>query len=170
MKVAVAWGEKFSGVTRMTSVETAADGKRLRREHVLKRHDVGSRLHGRGGHAFLVSLPVDDGERLDLDDVELALDLEGDHVRFEVGEVAADLQPQHRVVVQGACLVWVPGGAQQQRARPPVPDLPAGVAADGFQVAVGNLGKVQTEPVPQQPDQVGSAARLHLRLEDAPAC
>ena len=100
----------------------------------------------------------------------LPLDLEGDHVWFEVGEVAADLQPQHRVVVQGACLVWVPGGAQQQRARPPVPDLPAGVAADGFQVAVGNLGKVQAEPVPQQPDQVGAAARLHLRLEDAPAC
>ena len=108
-------------------------------------------------------------ERLDLDDVELAVELEGDHVWFQIGEMAADLQPQHWVVVQGARLVWVPGGAQQQRAGPLVPDLPAGVAADGFQVAVGNLGKVQAEPVPQQPDQVGAAARLHLRLEDAPA-
>ena len=84
--------------------------------------------------------------------------------------MAADLKPQHRVVVQGPCLIWMPGVAQQERARPPKPDLPAGVAANGFQVAVGNLGKVQTESVPQQPDQVGGTARLHLRLEDASAC
>ena len=73
------------------------------------------------------------------------------------------------MVVQGARLVRVPGRAQQQRAGPPAPDLPAGVAADGFQVAVGNLGKVQPEPVPQQPDQVGAAACLYLRLEDRSA-
>ena len=72
-----------------------SEGQRLGGEQVLQRQDVGGCLHGRGGHALLVGLPVDHRERLDLDDVEFAADLECDHVRFQVGQVAADLQPQH---------------------------------------------------------------------------
>ena len=104
-------------------MDTADGGQRLGGEQVLQRQDVDGGLHGRGGHALLVGLPVDHGERLDLDDVELAAGLEGDHVGLQVGEVAADLQPQHRVVIQGAGLAGVPGRAQQQRAGPPVADL-----------------------------------------------
>ena len=83
--------------------------------------------------------------------------------------MAADLQPQQGVVIQGACLVGVPGGAQQQRSCPPVPDVAAGVAADLFQVGIGDFGKGQAELAAQQPDQVGGPACLHLRFEDGPA-
>jgi len=69
--------------------------------------------------------------------------------------MAAHLQPQHRVVIQGACLFWVPGGAQEQRACPPVPDVAVDVAADRFQVAIGNLGK--GSPRASRSSRIGSA-------------
>jgi hypothetical protein len=135
-KVVVACGGEISGVTRMTSVETVAAGQRLGYKQVLQRKDVRGRLHGRGGHALLNRLPVDHGERLDLHDVESAAALEPDHGRFQVGQLAAGLRPQQRVVIHGGRLVRVPGGAQQQRACPRVADVTAGITAGLFQVAI----------------------------------
>ena len=69
-------------------------------DEVTQGADVDGRLDRGGGDATRVGLAVDDRERLDLDDVEAAVEPQRDQVGLQVGVPAADAQPEQRVVEQ----------------------------------------------------------------------
>lgn len=129
-------------------------GDALRRQAVVGEElthgqDVGCGLIQRRGDLGGVGLSVDDGEGFDLDDVEVALILEGDDIRLEVDLVACDGQAQHGVVEQGAVKVR-PAVCCAEDAGPG-----AGVAsfqgrlvlvaADAVDVLIGHLGQGQAK-------------------------
>ena len=168
-KVAVAWREKSSRRDQDGVGGHGGGGQRLGGEQVLQRQDVDGCLHGRGGDALLVGLPVDDRERLDLDRRGTCR-RPGTRRRRVPGRrdgrrPAAAASGGHT----GCPPRRVPGRAQQQCA------VSAGSGLPGWCCRRRSPGRCRRprgapgRPFPQQPDQVRAAVGLDLRLEDRPA-
>src|SRR5450756_550139 len=132
---------------------------------------VAQRVHVDGGldrgRGYLrgIGLAVDDGERLDLDNVEPAAMVQRDQVGLQVGVAAADREAEQRVVEHRAGRRV---GGCQQLPRPAMPDQGGLVAADVVQVVVVRLLHVETEVLAKQGEQLRGAALLDLRLERVP--
>ena len=121
-----AGGGRLAGeVPRRDEDRRVADGGRVaaRLGHqVAQGADVDGGLDRGGGHLARVGLAVDDRERLDLDDVEGAVEPERDQVGLQVGVPTADPQAQQRVVEQRAA--GLVGGGQH------VPGVPVPTSAE----------------------------------------
>ena len=152
--------EKFSGQTRMVSSATASGGSPRLGERVAEGEHVDGGLDRGGGHLAAVRLAVDDRERLDLDDMEPAVQLERDQVRFQEGSDGR--RPQ------GASSGWsniVPLAASavtalaSRRPGPGVPQVRAGVAADLAEIVVVRLRDRQVQVLAEQREQFGAPRR-----------
>ncbi|MER7267123.1 hypothetical protein ABT344_02255 [Micromonospora carbonacea] len=141
-------------------------------EQLAQREHVDGRLDRGGGHLARVGLPVDHRKRLDLHDVEPAGEAGRHQVRFQVHPLAGDVEAEQRVVEQGRRVVDAGrrGGGQ----RGAGPRGPAGLAGGVGPLAVvlraqvgpgRRAGRVHAEPLGDQPQQLGPAVGLDLRLE-----
>jgi len=90
---------------------------------------------------------------------------ERDQVRLQEGTVAADLQPQQRVVEHGAGGGVADGRLGQELPCPGVAQVRAGVAANVVQVVVVGLGYGQVEVLAEQREDLRAAVGLELGLE-----
>src|SRR5450756_1556374 len=134
-------------------------------EQVAQRVHVDGGLDRGRGYLRGIGLAVDDGERLDLDNVEPAAMVQRDQVGLQVGVAAADREAEQRVVEHRAGRRV---GGCQQLPRPAMPDQGGLVAADDVQVVVVRLLHVETEVLAKQGEQLRGAALLDLRLERVP--